>query len=269
MPATSRASTSCQRFSWVEPGAFVWASSSTSASCGARASTASRSSSSSATPRWTIARRGTTSRSPTSAEVARRPWVSTTATTTSTPSARSRAPSSSIVYVLPTPGAAPSTTRNRPRFMGSACHPRGPDRAGRGHSPGTRERPVTTGATRRVSREDRAPSVVQLEGRTRRDPARSHRGLCAWCLSRPSDPNRTLEGYAISRLRCPMGMEILRKSRHHGPMQQTPARGDLTRFATEAVGGRDEKRRRRAAGSPTRPSAWRPREASTVSSSRT
>lgn len=45
-----------------------------------------------------------------------------------------------------------------------------------------------------------------------------------------------------------MGMEILRKPRHDGPMQQTPARGDLTRFGTEAVGGRDEKRRATSRG---------------------
>jgi AcrR family transcriptional regulator len=45
-----------------------------------------------------------------------------------------------------------------------------------------------------------------------------------------------------------MGMQILRKFRHHGPMQQTPARGDLTRFAAEAVGGRDEKRRATSRG---------------------
>jgi AcrR family transcriptional regulator len=43
-------------------------------------------------------------------------------------------------------------------------------------------------------------------------------------------------------------MEILRKPRHDGPMQQTPARGDLTRFGTEAVGGRDEKRRATSRG---------------------
>ncbi len=43
MPASSSSSTSCQRFSLREPGAFVWASSSTSASCGRRARTASRS----------------------------------------------------------------------------------------------------------------------------------------------------------------------------------------------------------------------------------
>jgi AcrR family transcriptional regulator len=43
-------------------------------------------------------------------------------------------------------------------------------------------------------------------------------------------------------------MEILRNSRHHGRMQQTSARGGPPRFATEAVGGRDEKRRATSRG---------------------
>ena len=47
MPASSSSSTSCQRLGWREPSALVCASSSTSTSCGPRASTASRSISSS------------------------------------------------------------------------------------------------------------------------------------------------------------------------------------------------------------------------------
>ena len=47
IPASSSSSMSCQRFSWRDPGALVWASSSTSATAGRRASSASRSISSS------------------------------------------------------------------------------------------------------------------------------------------------------------------------------------------------------------------------------
>ena len=50
MPASSSSSTSCQRFSCRLPGMFVWASSSTSATAGLRASTASRSISSNVVP---------------------------------------------------------------------------------------------------------------------------------------------------------------------------------------------------------------------------
>ena len=55
MPASSSSSTSCQRFSLREPGTFVCASSSTSATCGRRASTASTSISSNVAPRYSIA----------------------------------------------------------------------------------------------------------------------------------------------------------------------------------------------------------------------
>ena len=48
MPASSSSSTSCQRFSFREPGTFVWASSSTSATSGRRARSASTSISSNA-----------------------------------------------------------------------------------------------------------------------------------------------------------------------------------------------------------------------------
>ena len=55
MPASSSSSTSCQRFSLREPGTFVCASSSTSATAGRRASTASRSISSNVVPRYSSA----------------------------------------------------------------------------------------------------------------------------------------------------------------------------------------------------------------------
>ena len=64
IPASSSSSTSCQRFSLREPGTFVCASSSTSATSGLRASTASTSISSNVAPRYSMAARGTTSRSP-------------------------------------------------------------------------------------------------------------------------------------------------------------------------------------------------------------
>ena len=50
IPASRRASTSCQRFSRAEPGALVWASSSTSTTWGRRAMTASVSISSTVVP---------------------------------------------------------------------------------------------------------------------------------------------------------------------------------------------------------------------------
>ena len=78
MPAASSFSTSCQRFSFREPGTFVCASSSTSATCGLRASTRVdvqllERSSRGSRPR----RRGTTSRPPICSAVLRRPCVST------------------------------------------------------------------------------------------------------------------------------------------------------------------------------------------------
>ena len=78
MPAASSSSMSCQRFSLRLPGTFVWASSSTSASCGWRASTASMSiSSNCVTAVGRACARGMTSRSRICAAVAGRPWVST------------------------------------------------------------------------------------------------------------------------------------------------------------------------------------------------
>ncbi len=58
MPASSSSWTSCQRFRWREPGTFEWASSSTSTSCGRRASAASRSNSASSRPRCETASGG-------------------------------------------------------------------------------------------------------------------------------------------------------------------------------------------------------------------
>ena len=105
MPASSRSTTSCQRFSCVHPGMFVWASSSTRATCGRRAMTANRSISLNHMPRYFMQRRGTVSRPLAAFCVALRPWVSNRAMTTSLPSSTSRLPSDSIAYVLPTPGA--------------------------------------------------------------------------------------------------------------------------------------------------------------------
>ena len=67
IPASSSSATSCQRFSFREPGTFVCASSSTSATSGRRASSASTSISSSVVPRYSSRRGGTRSRSPISA----------------------------------------------------------------------------------------------------------------------------------------------------------------------------------------------------------
>ena len=99
--------TSCQRFSLRDPGTFVCASSSTRATVGRRASTASMSISSNSLARYVINRRGTISRSPICSIVRARPCVSTKPTTTSVPRSWRRRPSLSIANVLPTPGAAP------------------------------------------------------------------------------------------------------------------------------------------------------------------
>ena len=85
MPAASSSSTSCHRFSLREPGTFVCASSSTSATFGRRARSASTSISSKDEPRYSMRRRGTTSRSSICAAVFSRPCVSTNPMTTSVP----------------------------------------------------------------------------------------------------------------------------------------------------------------------------------------
>ena len=84
---------------------------------GRRASTASTSISSNSVSRYSILRRGTTSRSPSCSAVRARPWVSTMPTTTSVPRSWRRRPSLSIANVLPTPGAAPRYKRSWPRAM--------------------------------------------------------------------------------------------------------------------------------------------------------
>ncbi len=73
IPASRRSSTSCQRFWCREPGAFVCASSSTSAISGARASAPSRSISSRTTPRCSTLRRGSIGRPSVMRVVALRP----------------------------------------------------------------------------------------------------------------------------------------------------------------------------------------------------
>ena len=107
IPASSSSSMSCQRLALREPGTLVWASSSTRATWGRRARTASTSISVNVAPRYSIVLRGTTSRSPISSSVCCRPCVSTKPMTTSVPRLRRRCASSSMVKVLPTPGAAP------------------------------------------------------------------------------------------------------------------------------------------------------------------
>ncbi len=115
IPASMSASTSSQRFRNLEPGTFVCASSSTSATVGRRASTASTSISRSVTPRYSIARVGTLSSPSSNAAVSARPWVSMKPTTTSTPRCRSACASVSMRYVLPTPAAEPMYTLSFPR----------------------------------------------------------------------------------------------------------------------------------------------------------
>ena len=67
IPASRITSTSSQRLARADPGAFVWASSSTSATVGRRAMTASVSISSTVMSLYATVRRGTTSRPSTSA----------------------------------------------------------------------------------------------------------------------------------------------------------------------------------------------------------
>ncbi len=77
IPAASSSSTSCHRFSFRLPGMLEWASSSINATVGARSRMASTSISSKLVPRYSIRRRGTTSRSLTCSWVLGRAWVST------------------------------------------------------------------------------------------------------------------------------------------------------------------------------------------------
>src|SRR6266545_596513 len=115
MPASTSSRTSSQRLEWREPSALLWASSSTRMTDGRRARAASRSNSLSVVPRYGTWRGGRISSPSRRDSVSARPWLSTTPTTTSTPSAlRSRA-DSSIAKVLPTPAAAPKKSLRRPR----------------------------------------------------------------------------------------------------------------------------------------------------------
>ena len=107
IPASSSSSTSCQRFSLREPGTFVCASSSTSATCGpARRAPRRR-------PSPRTSRRGTR-RACAARPRGRRPAPRSARGRASRRSrrrrpcrARRRRPSSSMAKVLPTPGAAP------------------------------------------------------------------------------------------------------------------------------------------------------------------
>ncbi len=119
IPASRMRSTSSQRFSRGEPGTFVWASSSIRATVGWRAMTASVSISSTTTPRYSMRRRGTTSR-PSSRAAVLRPAVRPRR---SRPPRRSRGPC----------GDGP------PRASGRSCRRRAPSRGRRG---GARARPA-------------------------------------------------------------------------------------------------------------------------------
>jgi hypothetical protein len=90
------------------------ATSSTRTTSGCRAMTAATSTSSNLTPRCSIGRGGTISRSRSCARVSGRPWRTIHPTTTRSPGSDLRRPSLSMAYVLPTPGAVPRYVRNRP-----------------------------------------------------------------------------------------------------------------------------------------------------------
>ena len=107
MPASSSSSTSCQRFSLREPGTLVCASSSTSATSGRRASTASTSISSKLVPRYSIA---AARHDLEVADLLRRARAAVgldEADHHVGSASLRRRPSFSIANVLPTPGAAP------------------------------------------------------------------------------------------------------------------------------------------------------------------
>ena len=108
MPASSSSSTSCQRFSFREPGHVGVGELvdehevGPAAQDGVDVHLVER-----AAAVLDRAPRGTTSRSPICSAVRGRPCVSTKPTTTSVPRSRRRRPSLSMANVLPTPGAAP------------------------------------------------------------------------------------------------------------------------------------------------------------------
>ncbi|CAM5462554.1 hypothetical protein STANM309S_05976 [Streptomyces tanashiensis] len=96
IPAARSSATSCHRLGFREPGTFVWASSSTRATAGRRARTASMSISVKVVPRYSRVRRGICSRPCSMTSVRGRPWCSTNATTQSVPRSTRRWPSESI-----------------------------------------------------------------------------------------------------------------------------------------------------------------------------
>src|SRR3974390_3414740 len=89
---------------------LVWANSSTTATAGLRARTASTSISSKTVPLYSSFLRGIASSLAASSAVALRPWLSTTAATTSSPRVARRMASLNMEYVLPTPGAYPKNS---------------------------------------------------------------------------------------------------------------------------------------------------------------
>src|SRR3974390_684934 len=99
---------------------LVWANSSTTATAGLRARTASTSISSKTVPLYSSFLRGIASSLAASSAVALRPWLSTTAATTSSPRLARRMASLNMEYVLPTPGAYPKNSFRIPcDFVGS------------------------------------------------------------------------------------------------------------------------------------------------------
>src|ERR1019366_5009821 len=120
-------STSWKRLVCSLPSMLVCASSSISTTSGFRFRMASTSISSNSVPLYSICLRGTCSSCAASSAVRTRPCVSTNPITTSSPRLFRRIASLSMLNVLPTPGAYPRNTLNRPRCcpLTSASHSSG------------------------------------------------------------------------------------------------------------------------------------------------
>ena len=162
---------------------------------------ASRSIFSSRWPSCTTLARGMISNPSKRAAISRRPWVSTTPITTSTPSPRLARPLSSISQVLPTPGAAPRTTFSRPRNSRLAAS-RSVSGEGRhrvfGHAPGL-------GDTRHLERGVLRADVRVKPAARGGDQIHRHRHPWVFCLRRHHVGGRLRDQLGAGRPRIEAG----------------------------------------------------------------
>ena len=190
MPASSSVSTSCQRFALREPGALVCASSSTSAICGrAREHGVEVQLARASTPRCCDDARAARSRGRSiMAAVAARPWVSTTATTTSRPSARE--PRALLEHRVGLADAGRGAEQHpQPARAAHRASVSPPARRARGSARSTFTRRLAeeaeVAAPGRAARRARAPSLASRPraSATRSTCSRAYAGLM--CGSRP------------------------------------------------------------------------------------